>query len=320
MLKLLFYFYSQDGKRISKSQIGKARYVLVKNKGFNIDDIHPFPSGVSKKDFLVGLKEYYNEKFLLITNDTIFPLRPNWDYETFENNGNIIKKDISERSKFYSLYFKNKFITSDSFPKRLSPKSKKKFLDELSIFIEKEMRKSELFEKYPELYDEDILEGVELIEIASDVSTFSYYYESMYESRAILNYKNLPPEKRMFSGMVAREEFFNLLDAEEDTNKIITHTRKLIREHGSVIKNNTNFNNSRLWQAMIKLVPMNDDGTISNRKYQIISTPQLPSVEKLMDILDTQLKDSLYDAKENYSETFTNRVGVQFLELKLVGN
>lgn len=323
MLKLLYYYYDQQGNRLKKSELNKAKFFVVRNKGFGIDDIHQFPPRLKvldKQNFIKDLEEFYNEKYLLETVQSIFPLSPNWNYETFDSNGRQLKSEINKNSKFYTLYFNNKFITSDSFPKRLSPTSKKKFLDQLSILIEKELKKEQLVEKYPFLYDESIVEGVELIELTREVSSIGYFYGDYYNSSAIYNWKDVDPTKTRFSSVIVREEFFRPIDVTENLDRIVSAIRALVKDQAQILLTMLSTNMSRLWQVVVKLVPLNKDGTITNRDFKVISTPQVPSLGNLTEMIERNLRADIYSSIENYSEIFNELVGVESIDLKLMGN
>lgn len=311
MLKLLTYLYDSKGIRVSKREISKARIFVVKNKDLDIEQVFDFPPRLRKEEkieLIEQAKEAISSIYFQENISYVFYIKDGWEYETFDSYQNQIRKPVNRNSKYYTLYFNSQVFSTDEFPKKLNTQDKKKFLEKLVGELEVELRKKE---------NKNILEeyGIELEELTSNISNIEQFKVKPYESTILTTVVNGIEVPKQVDGFGVKEVFHSPLNYDQEREFLLERLRSFIDRQSENLRG-LDSSKERIWQVVIKVVPLNQDGVRFNNDYQFVSSPQLTKLRNVDRDIIKKFKDDIIDMRENYVEMFDGKdIGIDFFEI-----
>jgi len=290
MLKFRTYLYSKSGEFLNSKQLSKAQWFRLISKHFGIDEFFIFPPKLNvseKTEYIEYTKEEYNKVFFqLEERNSLFVLEDEWEYITFDKDGNEIFEPVNKKSKFFTLFNKSESIISDYFPSRLSPTEKLNYLKNIV-----------------EIHQ---LEQEELKRLSEEVFHTSKRYYSRKIKRKVTSHNiNIRFENNP-SWSIFREEL---------KRRILAHA-EIARSDLMLLRNSKK---DFMWQFIACLVPINEDGEVTHKHSQYISSSQLGNFKIAYEEMLEQI-GSLDDVfTENYKLDFENaEIGFKEFTLCLI--
>lgn len=290
MLKLRTYLYSKRGEFLSSKQLSKASWFRLTSKASGIDELFLFPSKSKvqeKLDYIQYIKDEFNKSFFQVEEkNSLFTIEDDWQYITFDKDSNELFEPLGKKSKFFTLFKDLEPISSDYFPKRLSPSEKLDYLEKI--------------------IDSYLFEQEEQKKLSEEVfHTSKKYYSKKIERQAtshniVIRFENNP------SWSVFREEL---------RTRIFQHAKDA-RSDLMLIRNSKK---DFMWQFVACIVPVDGNGNITHEHKQFISSSQLSNFKMSYEEMIEQI-DSLDDVfTENYKLDFENaEVGFREFTLCLI--